>query len=321
MKKIVIGIGAGILCIVLLFIAYLELFFPRVGKPQNITINATPQVLQRGEYLVLHVAGCVDCHSRRDWSRLTAPVIPGTEGEGGEVFDKRMGFPGTFYAANITPYGIHDWTDGELYRLITTGVKKDGEPIFPVMPYQSYAHMDPKDVIAVIAYIRTLKPVQSDVPASKPAFPMNLIMRTIPGPASPEPVPPSSDRVSYGKYLVTVGACADCHTPQEKGAPIKGMYLAGGFAFRLPGGGTVYASNITPDKETGIGTWTEDSFVRRFKMYGNPAVTGTRVGKDEFNTIMPWTVYAGMTEPDLKAVYAYLMSVAPVRHRVERFKP
>jgi hypothetical protein len=75
----------------------------------------------------------MDCHSTRDWNLLSGPIIPGTEGKGGDIFPEEGGFTGNFYSSNITPAGIQDWTDGELYRLITTGVKKDGEPIFPIL--------------------------------------------------------------------------------------------------------------------------------------------------------------------------------------------
>src|SRR5690606_14763866 len=100
-------------------------------------------------------------------------------GAGGDIFDHSMQFPGVFVSANITPSGIGEWTDGELYRLITTGVKRDGNPIFPIMPYQSYGKLDPEDIKSVIAYIRTLEPVETNHPVSKPDFPFSLIMRTI----------------------------------------------------------------------------------------------------------------------------------------------
>jgi hypothetical protein len=95
------------------------------------------------------------------------------------------------------------------------------------------------------------------------------------------------------------------------------MELAGGRAFPMPRGGKVNSANITPDEETGLGKWDEKSFVQRFKaMEGRPP---PKVEDGAFNTVMPWTLYAGLTEPDLKAMYAYLKTVKPVSNKVERF--
>src|SRR5690606_1510995 len=91
-----------------------------------------------------------------------------------------MGFPGRFISSNITPFGVGDWTDGELFRLITTGVNRDGDAIFPVMPYHQFGQLDREDIESVIAYLRTLEPVETDHPKSKADFPFNLILRTMP---------------------------------------------------------------------------------------------------------------------------------------------
>jgi len=144
------------------------------------TIKGTAQQVARGKYLAYHVSACIDCHSTRNWSKFSGPIKAGTIGKGGETFDQRMGLPGKFISRNITPYNLHDWTDGDIYRAITTGVTKDGHPLFSVMPYQSYGKMDPRDFKAIIAYIRTLKPITYDPPASEANFPMNLILQTIP---------------------------------------------------------------------------------------------------------------------------------------------
>ncbi len=71
----------------------------------------------------------MDCHSTRDWSRFAGPMLPDSVGGGGEVFDQSMGFPGKFIAKNITPYALGNWTDGEVYHAITTGVNKAGKSI------------------------------------------------------------------------------------------------------------------------------------------------------------------------------------------------
>lgn len=322
MKK-AITIILGLIGVVILAsiggVVYISVALPSVEPARDMSIATTPQLVERGSYLANHVAVCTDCHSTRDWSKFSGPIIPGTEGKGGERFDEDLGFPGVFYSKNITPANLGTWTDGELYRLITTGVTKDGEPIFPLMPFISYGKMDPDDVNAIIAYIRTLHPIASDIPPSSANFPMNIIMRTIPKDIeTPGKRPPASNRLEYGKYLTSIAACADCHTPQEKGQPLEGMYMAGGFSFVMPNGTVVRSANITPHKERGIGRWTEEQFVQRFTAYRQPAANHT-IGHGEFNTVMPWTRYAGMTDDDLGAIYTYLMSVPPNEHEVEKF--
>lgn len=314
----------GLLLILALasIVLYVNLALPDVSAASDIVVTTEDQALiERGAYLANHVAVCIDCHSTRDWTKFSGPIVPGTEGKGGEVFDEKMGLPGTFYSKNITPYGLSSWTDGEIYRLITTGVTNDGEPIFPIMPYPSYNKMDPKDVTAIIAYLRTLPSIEHKIPQSLAKFPFNLVMRTIP--KDPEPLMQSEgmSMIEKGKYLLNIAGCADCHTPQDKGAPIQEMTLAGGFEFKMPTGGTVRSANITPDKETGIGNWTSETFVNRFKSYADIDYLPMTVGENDFNTIMPWIMYADMEVEDLKAIFAYLQTIKSVKNSVERFTP
>lgn len=76
--------------------------------------------------------------------------------KGGEFFGPDLGFPGEFYSRNLTPANLRGWTDGEIFRAITAGVNKEGEALFPVMPYRNYSKMDKEDIYDIIAYLRTL---------------------------------------------------------------------------------------------------------------------------------------------------------------------
>ena len=295
---------------------YLTSSFPKVGPAADITIESTPERIARGKYLAQHVVGCIGCHSTRNWDYFAGPIVPGTEGKGGERFGEEAGLPDTFYAGNITPSGIGDWTDGEIVRTITSGVNKNGKALFPLMPYLSYSKMSEEDVYAVVAYIKTLKPIANEIPARQLNFPMNLIVRTIPQPYIPRQRPNISDTVAYGEYMTTIGGCASCHTPQEKGKPIEGLDFAGGFEFVLLGGQVVRSSNITPDIGTGIGSWSKENFIGVFKSF---ASFSELVEEDGDNTTMPWLVYAGMTEADLGAIYTYLRTLKPVKHKVEKY--
>ncbi len=304
-------------------VLYVRFALPNVDPAPALAFDKTDVLVARGKYLANHVTVCIDCHSERDWSRFSGPVVPHTEGKGGERFSHEMGFPGTFYARNITSdpeTGIGSWTDGEIYRAITTGVNKEGEPFFPVMPYPSYGKMTDTDIRSIIAYIRTLAPIKNPVPDSKADFPMNLILRTMPVHSTPTKETALNDVLAKGKYLATIGACADCHTPKEKGANIEGMDFAGGMEFAMPIG-TLRSANISPDKSTGIGNWTEEDFVKRFKDTATPEALAKKVAPGDFNTIMPWSMYGGMEESDLRAIYKYLMSLEPIKHPIEKFTP
>ncbi len=299
---------------------YLNKEYPKIEKAPDIKIDPTPERLSKGKYLFNSVYGCVDCHSQRDFTKLSGPVVPGTEGAGGQKIGEEFGLPGTLYTKNITPAGVGHWTDGELFRAITEGVNKDGEPLFPLMPYLVYGKQDKEDIYSIIAYMRTLPAVQNEVPKKELNFPMNLIERTIPTKSEFTKGPDALDKIAYGKYLVDGASCTDCHTPSVKGEPKMDEYLSGGQEIPLPENTVLRPANITPDKETGIGSWTKEQFIQRFKSSLKPEYRNTSIKPGEFNTIMPWTVYGTMTEEDLGAIYDYLMTVKPVKKQVVKFE-
>lgn len=319
MKKAIVISFISIVVIAVSLGAYVKLGLPNVGEAPDLSIELTPERIARGEYLANHVMVCMDCHSSRDWNTFSGPPVSGTLGMGGEYFGPEFGFPGSFHSANITPSALQGWTDGELFRAITTGVSRDNRPLFPIMPYAAYGKMDSEDIYAVIAYIRSLPPIANEVPQGRPSFPMNFIMHTIPQVASPTRRPEKTDLVNYGAYLVNAAACIDCHTPMEKGKLVMEKAFAGGREFAMPAG-VVRSANITPDVETGIGRWDEETFIRRFQAYAQvadlPKVTG-----NEMNTIMPWNMYGQLDRADLKAMYVYLTSLTPIQQSVKVFDP
>jgi mono/diheme cytochrome c family protein len=289
--------------------------FPDVGPASDLEVTATPQKIARGRYLATHVSLCLDCHSQRDFSLFAGPVANNTLGMGGDRFDHAMGLPGVIHASNITPAALGTWTDGEIMRAFTEGVSRDGQALFPLMPYPHYGRMAVEDAEAIIAFLRTLPPIENGIPVTELDFPMNIITRTIPRVAQPRPVPDPADEVTYGQYLTTIAACEACHTPMDGGQPDPNRAFAGGHAYFIPGG-VVQAANITPHADTGIGGWTRAQFIARFQSMAGvrtPASPGT------FNTVMPWTGYAGMTGQDLGAIFAYLQTVRPVSTEVVRF--
>lgn len=316
--RLILGLSGLLVVALAAVLIYVSTALPNVGPPPDLKVEGTPEQVARGEYLANNVMLCMDCHGTRNWNEFGGPPRPGSLGMGGEVFPREAGFPGTFIAPNITPAALGDWTDGEIFRTITTGVSRDGRALFNLMPYQSYAQLDQEDIEAVIAYIRTIPAVENETAPSEFDFPVNFIINTIPQPAKLAPMPDPSDQMAYGKYLVTAAACYDCHTKQEKGTFI-GEPFAGGMNFNFEDGSIVRSANITPDPKTGIGNWTQSQFVTRFKQYADTAYVSPTIKAGDFQTFMPWTMYAGMTEEDLGAIFVYLRSLQPVNNEVEIF--
>jgi hypothetical protein len=188
------------------------------------------------------------------------------------------------------------------------------------MPYLYYGRMDREDIYSVIAYVRSLDPITNNVPDSKLDFPMNFIINTIPQKTSLKKRPEPTELIAYGAYLTNAAACEECHTPVDKGQIIKELSFGGGREFKMLDGSVVRSMNITPH-QTGIGSWTEEMFVKRFTTYADSSYVPPFVAPGEFNSMMPWTMYGKMKEEDLKAIYAYLKTIKPITNTVERFTP
>jgi mono/diheme cytochrome c family protein len=283
-------------------------------------VELTPENIERGRYLAVNVLQCVDCHSERDWNLYGGPpkepigagracMTRDTEVAGVNVGQEV--FPGKLCIRNVTPdpeTGIGNWTDGEIIRATREGVTREGDGLFPIMPYFIYRHVADEDVEAVVAYLRSLEPVVSVRPERQIDFPLNMLVKLWPEPvAGPVEKPDPANRVEYGAYLATVARCKFCHTPKDpnsmEGYP--GRDFAGGMPFFL-NGRTMYTMNLTPH-ESGLGGWTRQQFIDLFKSRADPrAVPATA------NTLMNWNAFAGMTEEDLGALFDFFMTLPPV---------
>jgi len=282
--------------------------------------DSLKQVIARGEYLVNHVAGCIDCHSKRDFTKYSGPVVPGSEGGGGMLFDPKFGLPGMIYGKNITPdsaTGIGTWTDDEILRAMTQGINKKGDTLFPIMPYPNFNRMAKTDLLSIIAFIRTLKPINNVVPARQLFVPIGVVYpgKFLQPSVDSNMAPPASDTVKYGGYLATMADCGTCHSPLTPQGPDHTRMFAGGYIFDL-GSNKVASANITPDS-TGIGGWSEERFLNKFTTYRDTSQINRDPGNQ--NTIMPLSILAGMKDEDIKAIYAYLRTVAPIKNMVEKF--
>jgi len=257
--------------------------------------------LTHGRYLVETIAGCGNCHT---------PHLP--DGS----LDPNLSFAGAFvieepvfkaYAKNITPdmeTGIGSWTDDEIVNAIRNGQKRDGTFYGPPMSFGWYKRMSDTDVRAIVAYLRTLRPIRNEVPASTFQIPLNGF-----GPmVTSVPDVPKTDIVKYGEYLAgPVGHCMDCHTTYVMGQIDMAQIGRGGNVYARP---FIYdwaavSANITSHPEAGLGAWSDDEIKR--------AIT-KGISRDGRTLLpfMPYGLYDKMEPSDLDAVVAYLRSLPPL---------
>lgn len=319
--KIVGGLVLLVIALIACAVIWLAVRKPESRPASTEKVEATPERMARGKYLVEHVSPCLDCHSDHVL-KFSTPVKPGTEGEGGFIFDKNIGFPGVVAAQNITPdpeFGLGKWTDGEIIRAVREGVDRNGDALFPMMPYEHFRSMSDDDVKAVIVYIRTLKPIHKSVPAKHIDFPVNLFIKFAPKPVdgvvkTPDP----HDTIAYGKYLTTIAGCYECHTPHDdKGMRIAEKAFSGGWEMKGPWGRN-FTANLTPAGSY-MSHATKEEFIGRFKAYASMDANTAPEAPAGHNTVMGWTVYAGITESDLGAIYDYLKTVKPIENKVVTF--
>jgi mono/diheme cytochrome c family protein len=286
-------------------------------------IEATPERLARGEYLVEHVTDCFGCHSDHHWDRFACPIKDGTKGQGGFPFDAKLGVPGLVQAQNITQdkeHGLGDWTDGEILRALREGVDRKGEALFPMMPYEGFHEMSDEDARSIVAFLRTVPAVNHPVAPRRLDFPVNLLFKFAPKPVTgPVNAPDAKDTVAYGKYLATIAGCAVCHTPRDgKGQPIAGAEYTGGWLMVGPWGRVVTA-NLTPDPDNYMGHASRDEFIGRFKSFETLDGANAPVAPPGKNTVMAWPMFSGMTREDLGAIYDYLKTLPPVKKKINSF--
>ena len=309
LSYVILGLVA-LLCLAITFtIGWRPFIGPKARPLTNRTFERTSVRLARGQYLVENL-GCFDCHGQHDWTKHDAPLIEGTKGVGPADFPLK-GFPGRVVPLNITPdpeTGAGAWSDDQLARAIREGIGYDGRALFPFMPYQAFSHLSDEDLASLIVYLRSIPPIRKALPKTEIIFPVKYLIRAVPEPiTAPVPQPDLSTPVKRGEYLVAIAACADCHTPQVKGQPVQGLDYAGGFVLDGPWG-RVASANITPDP-SGISYYDETIFLGVMR-------TGF-VKARELNQIMPWSHYRNLAEEDLKAIFAFLQTLKPVRHRVD----
>jgi len=277
---------------------------PGAGQGWGSDPAASAHELARGAYLV-HAAGCLVCHTAMGPS---GPDLANAGGGGLEMPEVL----GTWRSPNITPdkaTGIGNWTADQIARAIREGTRPDGTQLYSIMPYALYNRMTDRDVAAVVAFIRALKPVNRVVAPNKNLKFPQLAVET---PANAPDV--RSDTLKHGEYLAALMLCAHCHqTPSKDGPPAADHMFSGGLDMTIAtlGTGKLYAPNITPDAETGLGAWTEAQLFTTLKTMVRP----------DHRIIMPPMLmlqadWSQLTDSDLHAVATYIHQLPAIKNKV-----
>ena len=275
------------------------------GAMFNGALAETPA--QRGDYLVNTIMACGNCHSPRD---ANGRVIADKALSGGLTFTTPA-FVAT--ASNITPdpeTGIGSWSDAEIKRTLIEGMRPEhghlpGVPLAAIMPANFYKALLSDDLDAVVAYLRSLKPVRNQV--ADPVYKVPIHRDPYPDAEAGFSKAAFTDPVRRGAYLATIGHCMECHSAWSRGvSDFKTGLGRGGRDFSEAGIAGSKAANITSDRTAGIGGWSDQEIAR--------AVT-RGVGRDgrTLKPPMAFAHYAGLKDADLGDIIAYLRTVPPLQ--------
>jgi mono/diheme cytochrome c family protein len=267
------------------------------GVPASL---AGADVVKRGEYLA-RAADCLVCH--------TAP--------GGQAYAGGLAIPlpfgGTLYSTNITAdkdTGIGSYNDQEFLDAVRRGIRKDGARLYPAMPYPSYTYMTDADALAIKAYLFSLSAGPAVNRADTLSFPYNqrwaMAVWSLFFNADTRFAPDTAQTAQWnrGAYLAEALAhCGECHTPRNFAFALDNRRK---FAGAVTAGWRAY--NITSDKATGIGAWSDDQVVA-YLAHGHALDRGTAAGPmgeavDES--------FSQMAPEDIRALVAFLRSVPPI---------
>jgi mono/diheme cytochrome c family protein len=251
--------------------------------------------VQRGEYL-LHLGGCVSCHTAEGGDRLAGGL--------------KMETPyGDFYTPNITPdreTGIGDWSDADFIAAMTRGLAPDGSHYYPAFPYTSYTHMTRDDLIDLKRYLDAQPAVRQENRGHDLTFPFNT--RSLMAAwkllfFDPEPIRDDDEKDplwNRGNYIVNgPGHCAECHTPRNLfGALDRERHLEG----NPEGPEGEFVPGLHRGEGSNFRQWSQDDvlFLLQTGMLLDGDFVGGSMGKVIDNTT------SRLTERDQKAIATYL---------------
>lgn len=270
----------------------------------------TREQIARGKYVFGAAAGC-GCHT----------VPKQALNAGGRKYDGPFG---TVYSSNITPdptTGIGKWTDEQIITATRAGRRPNGERLIPVHPYTVFNGMAEQDLKDVVVYLRSVPPVNRATPAKKISVPMfeSVFLPAWLATFAAIETPPKSaatSGVARGEYLTrAVSHCGECHTPRTMTMAVDNTrFLAGNPKGKGPEGSAV--PNITPDRETGLASWTEEQITDYLE-------TGNKPDGDVSGGLMMEVIqgssagYKDLTKADRQAIAKYLKSIPAIKNRIE----
>lgn len=308
--KIVLILVVVLVGIAAIFVAYIQYKGIPSYKVEQVSfdVKSTPKKVKKGKKMAIML--CSSCHLNFETGTLV-----------GREMNETKEF-GKIVAPNITNHptkGAGKYTDGELAYLIRTGIKKDGQYAPPYMA--KLPHLANEDLEALIAFLRSddklVTPSDTVLPKSEPNFLTkalsNFVWKPFPYPTEVIPPPNPADTVAHGRYLAVNYECFSCHSANFQTNdylnPEKSVgYFGGGIQLKNLDGETVAVPNITLH-ETGIGSWSEADFVNAVRFARRP---------DDMPILPPMIPYNGLSNQEVKAIYAYLKTIKPIENLVKQ---
>jgi mono/diheme cytochrome c family protein len=321
-KKILLAILSVIVLVVVAVVIYVQTSWDKTydWPGPSLKTSTDSAVIARGNYLVNGPAHCRSCHIA-----TFDDMVAGDQGKdvplkGGIRF--QMGPLGAMFTRNLTPdptTGIARYTDEQLFRMMRHGIRPDGTASMPLlMPFWKMAD---DDLIAVVSYLRSIAPVENNVPANEWTFVGKAVraltptFKPIENPDAPPVAPPMAATIERGEYLARyVTNCVGCHTQRDLMTyEATGPEFAGGFEFEpwpdfynylnIDPETWIRTPNITPDPNGVLANYkTPEEFIARF-----------RKGRIVSFSPMDWGPFSRMTDEDITAIWMYLNSLAPVK--------
>ena len=278
-----------------------EILLSNNARPlTDVIYEVTDDRVERGKYLTHSVLWCFNCHTERDTTLPGHPIIDSKLGSGRSytITDSTW-----FYSSNITQHkrtGIGNYTDDMIARTIREGVGPDGRSV-KAMPWYSFRYMSDEDLASVIVYLKTLTPIEKEIPKRNIGAEEEKFLQNDGLPLLKSLDPPDfTDPVDRGRYLIDIANCSGCHTGWYERNP--GVFGGGN---PMSYESDIFSTNIT-SHSTGIGSWSEETFINVMKTGKN----GT------LDRLMPWTAFRNMSDEDLGAIYQALKTTKPVDHIV-----
>jgi mono/diheme cytochrome c family protein len=274
-------------------------FLPAIAILLCTSMGASGQQspVERGSYLVNGLMTCNNCHT---------PIGPT-----GPQFDKALSgglrFNDEFAdvtAANITPdmeTGIGKWSVDDIKKTLVTGVRPSGAALANAMPTAFYPVLTGRDLDAIAAFLKSVKPVSNAVRA--PVYKQAFTREEVPGATKQMSEADFGDKVKHGFCLATIAHCMECHTPETGGHNDFNVMGKGGREFKGPWGVSV-SRNLTSSKTAGLGAWS-DADIKR-------AITqGVDKDGNHLKPPMGFGYYAKMTDGDLDDIVAWVRTLPP----------